>query len=162
MKSLPSPDCTVSFGEDQILVSSQDYQLLSIVPPLSSREPPGPLVQSTSTDLLASADDRPYLKFSQADLKAFVGSTKGVVTDDSPVQFLATERGVELSSTTLSSKVNFNIKAETNLEEPFSLELKFLKNILSKSGENIHLSVSDGVLVMKSGSVGMITTTFSA
>ena len=161
LKSLPKSGCKLSLGEDSILVEDSGYTLLQIVAPLSPKDPPGPVVQETSTSLLDNSSSS-VIDIPKSELESFLASTKGIIAEDTPVRFLPTKSGVVLESSSASSKTRFKVKtADSVLDEPFALELKFVRTLVSKSGDTVSLSVSDGILVMKSGSLGLITTTFS-
>jgi hypothetical protein len=161
IKSLPKSGCSLKIGDDAILVEDESYTLLTLVAPMSPKDPPGELVMETSTNLLSNASDS--VVFSKSELEVFLSSSKGVITDDTPVRFLPSDKGgLLLQASTASSQASFKLKVDKcSLDSPFALELKFLKNLLSKSGDTITLHVANGVLVMKSGSLGMITTTFA-
>lgn len=162
IKSLPENDSSVAFSDDQMLLSTSGFSVLHLIAPLSPKDPPGDIVKQRAQEIIASADSLPSVSFPKTSMKEFLDYSKGVLTDDTPVRFTPTAKGVELSGSTVGSKSTFLIKADqTTLTDHFSLELKFLRNLMAKSGETIHLSVSNGILLMKSGSLSVITTTYS-
>jgi hypothetical protein len=161
LKSLPKSGCQLMLGEDSILIKDPAYTLLQIVAPLSPKDPPGAVVQETSTALVDNSSAS-VINIQKSELESFLSSTKGIISEDTPVRFLPTKSGVVLESSSASSKTRFKVKTvDSALEEPFALELKFVRTLVSKSGDTVSLSVSDGILVMRSGSLGLITTTFS-
>lgn len=162
VKSLPENDSSLSFGDDQILLKTAEISVLSLMAPLSPKDPPGDLVKERAVQLLSSIDSLPSVQFPKEELKNFLDYSKGVLTEDTPVRFTPSGKGIELSGSTVGSKSTYMIKTEVcTLESHFSLEMKFLRNLMSKSGDLITLSLSDSILLMKSGSLSVITTTYS-
>lgn len=161
IKAVPSPGCRFSFADDSILVNDHEYTILTIVPPLSPKDPPGEVVQKSSAMMLERAAPT-SITFTKAHLEEYIGASRGVITDDTPVRFVPDDKYITLEAATVASNSSYRIRTlSSSMTEPFALELKFLKNLLSKSGDEISLSVADDVLVMKSGKLGLITTTFS-
>lgn len=166
VKNIPEPDCRITFSDDQILVTSESgdshYSLLTLTAPLSSKEPPGDLVKERSRDIVKMSTEKPTVEIPKDSIKAFLEHSKGVLVDETPVTFEPIEGGLSLNGSTVSSKSVFKIKIPgNNLQERFSLELKFLRNLLAKSGETMELTIFDNILLMRSGTLNVITTTYS-
>lgn len=157
------PDSSLTFGEDRMLAKNGGFSLLQLVSPLSGKEPPGNIVYEKSLAISASHEDAGYISVAKASMEEFVSSCKGVVTEDSAVVFKVDGTDLHLSVDTAASAVNFRIrKVESTLEDSFGLELRLLKNIVSKVGEQLKLCYRDGVLLVQSGAFGLITTTHAA
>lgn len=159
LKVVP-PDTALTFGEDRMLATSGAFTLLQLVTPLSGKEPPGEVVYSKTIDISQSHESAAYVAVSKASIEEFLASCKGIVTDDSAVLFTVEGTDLNLKIETTASAVDFRIrKVDATLEEPFALELRLLKNIVSKVGDELKLNYMDGLLLVQSGAFGMITTT---
>lgn len=162
LKVVP-PDSALSFGEDRMLAKSGSFSLLQLVAPLSGKEPPGDVVYERSLAISSSHESAGYISVTKAAMEEFVASCKGVVTDDSAVHFSVEGTNLNLKIDTSASAVEFRIrKVESTLSEPFALELRLLKNIVSKVGDQLKLHYDNGVLLVQSGAFGLITTTHAA
>lgn len=154
------PGSKLTIGEDRILVESDSSTLLTLVAPLSPKEPPGDLVHRKSKEITKSHMKAGHLKVAKLALEEFLASCKGVVPDDSPVVFSWAEPKLNLSVETTTSRAKFRTSsAEGSLSEEFALELRLLKNIVQKAGETLDIYYAEGVLFAVSGAVGLITTT---
>lgn len=159
LKLVP-PDSELQFGSDRVLATSGAFSLLTLMTPLSAKEPPGEVVHAKSKEIRASHESAGSVTIPKVDLEEFVASCKGVVPDDSPVVFSIEGTTLNLTATTTSSRAAFRIrKISSTLKEEFALELRLLKNLVSKSGESIVLHYRDGLLFAASGALGLITTT---
>lgn len=157
------PGTNVVIGEDRILARNNGFVLMTLVSPLSPKEPPGKLVQEKSKEITKSHMKSGHLSVYKLALDEFLASCKGVVPDDSPVVFSWQEPKLYLSVDTPTAKAKFRTnQAEGTLAEEFALELRLLKNVVQKAGEKLDLYYSDGVLFAVSGAVGLITTTHVA
>jgi hypothetical protein len=157
------PGSKVTVGEDRILVENNSFTLMTLVSPLSPKEPPGELVHAKSKEITKSHMKAGHLSVLKPVLEEFLASCKGVVPDDSPVVFSWHHHQLFLTVDTSVAKAKFRTtKAEGNLSEEFALELRLLKNVTQKAGEKLDLYYADGVLFALSGAVGLITTTHVA
>lgn len=160
MKSMPVGS-KLGFAEDRIFARHESMFLMNLVTPLSTKEPPGELVRSKSKEISTGHKSAGMIVFKKADLEEFVASCKGVVSDDSPVVFTVGPSTI-LSVDTTSSRARVKLKPEKlTLEENFALELRLLKNIISKVGETVTLRYRNGVLLATSGALGLITMTYA-
>jgi len=155
----------LSFGEDRILISSGDTLLLSLVTPLTPKDPPGDLVRSKVREVSKSKHTG-VLCVAKTFLESFLSSCKGIVPDDTPIVFTRNEERLYMAADTTTSKVKMrsptSVEISGDLQEEFALELRLLKNIVQKSGEKLEMFYSDGVLLAKFGALGLITTTHIA
>lgn len=158
MKAMPVGS-KIGFAEDRIFARTDSMYLMTLVAPLSPKEPPGEVVRTTARNISKAHSEVGHLKIKTETMNEFLASCKGVVSDDSPVVFTVGDK-VVLSVNTTSSRARMSVKAEScTLTTDFALELRLLKNIVTKAGDVVTLQYNEGVLLAKSGSLGLITTT---
>jgi len=160
LKDLPNAGKTsLYFGEDVLIVKSDGFAASYATSPLAENDPKGADVKSKAKEI--SGIEAATLTFSSADLEEIINSMKAVAQDDTKVTFTANNTTALLESTSSfgSAKAKLQLQSKPKEAVKFALELKFLRNLISKSKEDLNFCIVDNTLVLRTPSVTYVTVT---
>lgn len=160
IKELPNAAATkLYFGDDTLIVKSGGVAASFATSPLADNDPTGPDAKGKAKAVASM--DVGFVSFQANDLEEIVSQVRAVAQDDTKVVFSANSSTATLETTSSfgSSKSKLALATKPSEAIKFALELKFLRNLLSKWKEELNIGIVDNTLILKTPAVTYVTVT---